>query len=184
MNLREGICMSVKEVPSKETSGELSSTIRYQAACGKLGKVIIGRLLPGTDVIEGIEKICKDHSIKSAFVCLSIGSLQKATFMLAIAKEGTKLGIGYSEPIEVPGPIEFLSGLGVVCEGKTEEEFETHLHATFSNEKKEVYGGHLVKGKNPTLATIDLSIIEVKGVKLGKKFDEETGFVVMSPESI
>ena len=60
MNLREGICMSVKEVPSKETSVELSSTIRYQAASGKLGKVIIGRLLPGTDVIEGIEKICKE----------------------------------------------------------------------------------------------------------------------------
>ena len=67
---------------------------------------------------------------------------------------------------------------------KTEGELETHFHATFSNEKKEVYGGHLVKGKNPTLATIDLSIIEVKGVKLGKKFDEETGFVLMSSESI
>ncbi len=184
MNLREGICMSVKEVPFKEASGELSSTIRYQAAAGKLGKVIIGRLLPGTDVIEGIEKICKDYSIKSAFVSLSIGSLQKATFMLAMAKEGTKLGIVYTEPIEVPGPIEFLSGLGVVCEGGTEGELETHFHATFSNEKKEVYGGHLVKGKNPTLATIDLSIIEVLGVRLGRKFDEETGFVLISPESI
>ncbi len=176
--------MSVKEVPFKETSDEFSTTIRYQAVSGKLGKVVIGRLLPGTDIIEGIEKICKDHSIKSAFVSLSIGSLQKATFLLAMAQEGTKLGIVYTEPIEIPGPIEFLSGLGVVCEGETEGELETHFHATFSNEKKEVYGGHLVKGKNPTLATIDLSIIEVKGVKIGRKFDEETGFVLISPESI
>jgi len=156
--------------------------IRYQAVPGELGKVIIGRLLPGTDVIEGIEKICKNHNIKSAFVCVSIGSLQKATFMIAMAKQGTKLGIAYTEPIEVPGPIEFLSGLGMVCEGEKEGELETHFHATFSNEKKEVYGGHLVKGKNPTLATIDLSIIEVKGIKLLRKFDEETGFVLISPE--
>ncbi|MFX0113720.1 MAG: PPC domain-containing DNA-binding protein [Candidatus Hodarchaeota archaeon] len=158
--------------------------VRYQTTAGELGRVIIGRLLPGTDVIEGIEKICKDHDIKSAFISVSIGSLQKATFLLAMAKQGTKLGIAYSEPIEVPGPIEFLNGLGMVCEGEIKGKLETHIHATFSNEKKEVYGGHLVKGENPTLATIDLSIIEVKGIRLFREFDEETGFVLICSESI
>ncbi|MFX1519405.1 MAG: PPC domain-containing DNA-binding protein [Promethearchaeota archaeon] len=176
--------MSVQDVPYRVPSDEPDKEVRYQATSGKLGKVIIGRLLSGTDVIEGIEKICKDHNIKSAFVSVSIGSLQKATFLLAMAKQGTKLGIVYTEPIEVPGPIEFLSGLGIVCEGEKEGELETHFHATFSNEKQEVYGGHLVKGKNPTLATIDLSIIEVKGIKIARKFDEETGFVLISPEPV
>jgi predicted DNA-binding protein with PD1-like motif len=182
-NSWEGIRISVEDV-HQTTPEVLDKRIRYQATSGKLGKVIIGRLLPGTDVIEGIEKMCKDHDIKSAFVSVSIGSLQKATFMLAMAKQGTKLGIVYTDPVEISGPIEFLSGLGIVCEGQKEGELETHFHATFSNERKQVYGGHLVKGKNPTLATIDLSIIEVKGIRIGRKFDEETGFVLISPEPI
>jgi len=39
-----------------------------------------------------------------------------------------------------------------------------------------------VKGQNQVLVTMDLVIIEVKGVKLLRKYDEETELVNFAPE--
>jgi len=155
--------------------------IRYTAAQGELGKVVAARLLPGTDVIEGIEKICEDHGIKYAFVGCSIGSLQKATFLYLVPKPEAKVKAGYTPPFELPGPIEFLGGLGLVCEGVDGERL-THFHGTVSDKLDHVYGGHFVKGQNLVLVTMDLVIIEVKGVKLLRKYDEETELVNFAPE--
>jgi len=155
--------------------------IRYTAARGELGKVVAARLLPETDIIEGIEKICEDYGIKYAFVGCSIGSLQKATFLYLVPKPEAKVKAGYTAPFELPGPIEFLGGLGLVCEGADGEKL-THFHGTVSDKLDHVYGGHLVKGQNPVLVTMDLIIIEVKGVKLLRKYDEETELVNFAPE--
>lgn len=42
--------------------------IRFNEACGNAGKVVAARLLPDTDLIEGIEEICKSNQIKYAYV--------------------------------------------------------------------------------------------------------------------
>lgn len=157
------------------------SEIRYKAAAGQVGRVIAARLFPGTDLIEGIEKICKDHGIKYAAVVCSIGSLQKATFMYLVPKPEAKMKAGYTAPYELPGPIEFLGGQGIVCEGENGEMI-THFHCTISDQLDHVYGGHVVKGKNPILMTMDLVIIEIKGAKLLRKYDAETEVVQFSPE--
>jgi hypothetical protein len=160
----------------------LEGEIRYKSAPGQLGRVIAARLLPGTDIIEGIEKICADYGIDYAFVACSIGSLQKSTFMFAVPKPEAKIKIAYGEPFEIPGPIEFLGGQGVVCKN-AKGETQTHFHGAISDKLQRIYGGHLLKGGNPSLATIDLIINEVKGMKLLRKYDEETGFVNLFPEA-
>lgn len=44
--------------------------IRFHDACGTTGKTVAARLLPDTDLIEGIEEVCK-NDIKHAYVtCL------------------------------------------------------------------------------------------------------------------
>ena len=152
------------------------SEVRYEALEGQIGRVIPARLKPGTDLIDGIERICKDFGVKNAFVCCSIGSLQKASFQYLIPKPELKLKTGYGEPMEVPGPIEFTAGMGIVCHNE-KGEMVTHLHAVFNDYRPAPdhgYGGHMVKGKNPVLATIDLLILEVKGVDITRKYDEET----------
>lgn len=155
--------------------------LRYRAAQGELGKVVAARLLPGTDIIEGIEKICEDYSIKYAFIGCSIGSLRKASFLFAVPKPEAKVKAGYSTPLELTGPIEFLGGLGVVCEDEKGERL-THFHGTVSDKLDHVYGGHFMKGQNPVLTTIDLIIIEIKGAKLLRRYDDETGLVNFAPE--
>jgi len=155
---------------------------RYKAAQGRLGKVVAARLLPGTDLIQGIERICEDNGVKYAVVGCAIGSLSKSTFLIVMPKKDEPEKIAYSSPIEISGPIEFLGGQGIVCKDEKGETL-THFHASLTDKSGRVYGGHLVKGGNPTLVTIDLVIIEVKDVKFLRKYDEETGFVNFSPET-
>jgi predicted DNA-binding protein with PD1-like motif len=80
---------------------------------------------------------------------------------------------GYGDPVDVSGPIEFTSGTGVVCHDE-KGEMLTHLHAVFNDSKPSNHGGHLLKGKNPILATMELLIIEIKGVDITRRSDEET----------
>ena len=42
--------------------------IRFHDACGTTGKTVAARLLPDTDLIEGIEEVCKKNNIK-LFAC-------------------------------------------------------------------------------------------------------------------
>lgn len=164
-------------------SGAHLQNVRYKASVGQLSRVVAGRLLPRTDLVEGIERICEDYGIKYAFVSCAIGSLQKATFMYVVPREEAKIGAGYSSPLEIPGPIEFLGGTGVVCEGEKGERL-THFHGTISDKLDRVYGGHFMKGKNPVLVTMDLVIVEIKGMRLFRKYDKETDVVNFLPQKM
>ena len=50
--------------------------IRFHDACGTTGKTVAARLLPDTDLIEGIEEVCKKNNIKHAYVTC-FGSFKK-----------------------------------------------------------------------------------------------------------
>ena len=68
---------------------------RYKAAQGRLGKVVAARLLPGTELIQGIERICEDNEVKYAVVGCAIGSLSKSTFLIAMPKKDEPEKIAY-----------------------------------------------------------------------------------------
>jgi len=159
----------------------LKEEIRYNAAACQLGRIIVARLRPGTDLIEGVEKIVEDYNIKYAIVCVSLGSLQSSTFMYTVPKPEHKLKAGYSSPCEIKGPIEFLGAVGLVSE-KLEGEKSSHFHGVICDKEGIIHGGHLVKGKNKALYTIELVILEVKNVKLHLKYDEEVDGFCLFPE--
>jgi predicted DNA-binding protein with PD1-like motif len=156
------------------------SEIRFKDACGEAGKVLAVRLLPGTDLIEGIEAACKKNGIKYAYVsCL--GSFRHVGYKYMVPMENAKVGSGYGEVFEKNSPIEFLNGTGVVCQNHGN--YDTHFHATMCDEKGTVFGGHIVKGMTPALTTVDTTIIEIKGVKMLRDYDEETDLTQFIPEN-
>lgn len=154
------------------------SKTRFQDACGNMGKFVAARLLPGSDLIEGIEEICKKNSIQHAYVSC-FGSLAKAGYMYLVPNEKVKMGAGYGDVKECEGPVEFLSGTGVVCQNNGK--YDIHFHAVLCNDKGEVFGGHIVKGKNPTLTTVDIVIFEADGIKMLRKYDDETELIQFYP---
>lgn len=156
------------------------SEIRFESAAGKTGKFIPARILPGTDLLEGIEAICAKHGIKYAYVTC-FGSFSAAGYMYLVPKADAKVKAGYGSVLQKGGPIEFLSGTGVVCQkdGST----DIHFHGTMCDENGNVFGGHMVKGYNPTLTTVDVVIIECEGAEMFRGYDAETDLTQFQPKN-
>jgi predicted DNA-binding protein with PD1-like motif len=155
--------------------------VRFRFAVGSVGRVVVVRLQPGTDIIEGVEKVCDDLGIDYAYVDVGTGTLAKATLMYFIPNPNVKIGASYSPPKEIVGPLSFLGGSGVI--GKDEKGNRlTHIHGAVCDQWGHIHGGHLVKGGNPILVTSDVIIMELKGVKIVRKYDTEIDISVLEPE--
>jgi len=107
-----------------------------------------------------------------------IGSLQKAGYYILVPNNA-KLGAGYGDVNRVEGPVELMNGMGLITEkdGKS----EIHFHATMCDKKGTVFGGHIVKGENPALATVELVIHEILDIKMARQYDEEADGNHFSP---
>jgi len=154
---------------------------RAKSVCGKLGKMVAVRLLPGTDLMNGLKKVCEDNGVRHGIPLTAIGSLRKLTIQVLVPNEKVKLGAAYTQPQTIPGPIEILGIQGVIVETETGE-VALHLHGIFCDKDGKTFGGHIVPGENPILATLDAVIGEVAGVRLTRRYDEETDLNLFSPE--
>ena len=152
--------------------------IRITDACGKTGKTIACRLLPGTDLIEGIEETCRKNDVKYAYVT-AFGSFDSVGYMYLVPKPETKVGAGYGDVLKKEGPIEFLNGTGVICQNNGN--YDTHFHATMCDASGVAFGGHIVKGTTPALTTVDLIIFEIDDVQMLRGYDAETDLTQFIP---
>jgi len=159
------------------------SEVRIASGEGQLGRMIVGRLLPGTDLMEGLNKICDQYNIQNGVIVECIGSLRKSVFKFLIPNPKLKLGSGYGDPYTLDGPIEFLGGQGVITQGEDGKR-KIHLHGLVNRTSVEegkpkpddVLGGDfgVPPGSNLVLATMDVTIVEVKGLNITRKYDTET----------
>jgi predicted DNA-binding protein with PD1-like motif len=158
----------------------MSENVRVQYAAGVIGKSIAARLLPGTDLLTGIEEVCRQNDILHASVANCFGSFQRAGYLYLVPLQHAKVGAGYGEVNRVEGPVEFLNGTGVVCQ--RDGNYDTHFHATMCDKEGKVFGGHMLKDQNPVLTTVDLIINEIKDVQMFRKHDEETDLFQFDPK--
>lgn len=152
--------------------------VRVQHAAGTAGKIIAARILPGTDVMVGIEEACRANGVKHALVnCF--GSFESAGYLYLVPNPKAKIGAGYGDINRKSGPVEFLNGTGVVCQ--KDGNYDIHFHAALCDKEGNVFGGHLVKGENPTLTTVDVVITEIIGLEMQRRYDEETDLTQFYP---
>jgi predicted DNA-binding protein with PD1-like motif len=150
-------------------------------ASGRLGRLVPMRLRTNTDLVEGIKQVCQAHGIKYGALLVGIGSVRKLTYQVLTPKPETRLGAGYTEPEVIPGPVEIVGLQGVLFQSEKGETL-LHLHGTFSDKTGKVYGGHVVEGANPVLATLDAIIAEVTDAKMIRRMDDEVGMGLYTPE--
>ena len=145
------------------------------------GRVVVSRLLPGTDLLTGIEKICRNNRISCGAVLSVVGSLAGATYQYVSRDPAEPSGVKYSEPKVVSRPVEFLSGQGLVG---TEEDGSicVHLHGVCIDDSGWVFGGHFGREGNPVLATVEVVLQELRGGQLTRRYDPETGFSLFQME--
>ena len=90
----------------------MESCGRAIMASGKTGRVVAARISLEGDLIPTIKEICKKNSIESGVIVTSIGSLERANRLVSIEsvpRTKSKIGIGHSLPLKVPGPLLLLS---------------------------------------------------------------------------
>lgn len=101
------------------------------------------RLLPDTDLRQGIEDCAKKWQVQAAVLVTMVGSLKQAKLRLA----------GADEPASFEGPLEIVSVTGTIscpC--------GIHVHISVADKGGVVYGGHLVYGCTVG-TTVELTIL-------------------------
>ena len=154
----------------------MTHDVRLEVVAATPGRVLVGRLHPGTDLIDGLEAACDAHGIRFASVTSCYGSLSMAGFKIL------QLVPGEERPRLVPHQlaerVEFMGGQGLICES-TDGARETHLHGSVSDARGVVSGGHFVAGENPVYNNMDFVLQELLGVRLIRAHDAETDTVEM-----
>jgi hypothetical protein len=162
-------------------------------AVGRSGGILIGRVLPGHDFIQGIEDAFREAGFKSGNLISCVGSLRQASFIYIKPKPGGLMGAGYDAPTILEGPLELLTIQGPIVRDEDGEIFY-HFHGTVMDKDGKVWGGHFFRegtvmpdgqklpGGNPVLATIDFTIIGHEGARIARKLDPQLGMKVFTPE--
>ncbi len=150
-------------------------------AIGKAGKLIPTRLRTHTDITTGLKAVCEENGIKYGAVLFGIGSVRKLTYQVLGDKPESPMGAGYLDPISLPGPVEVISMHGIIFQSDDGQTL-MHLHGTFCDKEGKVFGGHIVAGENPVLATLDAYIVETVGAETIRQMDEDIGMGVGIPQ--
>jgi uncharacterized protein len=153
----------------------------YEAAPARGGRIIVGRLHPGADLIGGLEAACDAEGVRFAAVTSCYGSLSSAGFKFL------QIPPGESHPRlmdhVMDERVEFMGGQGLICE-TPDGARATHLHGSVSDATGAVLGGHFVPGRNPVFNNMDFVIQELLDVRLVRAHDPVTDTVEMQVERV
>jgi len=126
---------------------------------GRIGRVVMGKLAMGVDLLEGLEELVKKEKIQTGVILSGIGALKKATFRnLKVLPPDLKVEKHHRLYLDLEQPMEIVSLTGWIA---TEEDGGTEIHAHFSastvmNDQVVTLGGHLTPG---TLTSIKVMIV-------------------------
>lgn len=153
----------------------------FEMVPGTAGRIIVGRLYPGTDLIAGLEAACDANGVRFAAVLACYGSLSSAGFKFLQIPEGEERA--RLVPRAIAERVEFMGGQGLVCETPSGDR-ETHLHGSVSDATGAVLGGHFVKGNNPVYNNMDVVLQELLDVRLVREHDAQTDTIEMRVERL
>ncbi|HET6819380.1 MAG TPA: PPC domain-containing DNA-binding protein [Candidatus Limnocylindria bacterium] len=131
------------------------------------GRVFVGRLATGSDLVTDIQAFCEAEDIRAAWVSL-VGAVTKATFGYYEQHEHRYIEMTSDFHHEISGFIGNIS----MREGKP----FLHAHATFGEHEGGTLGGHLLPGC--TVFVGEVTIREMTGVELTRTPDEVTGLAL------
>ena len=130
---------------------------QISAAEGRLGRVVVIRLAPGADLLNGMQTACERYGIHNGVVISAIGSLACVRFC--------NVGAG-----------------GVIC-SDVEGHINLHVHISMSDKTGKDYGGHLVEGTR-VLMTADIVLGENEGVSMLREYNEDMDVYLLHPQQL
>ena len=128
------------------------------------GRIFVGRLDPGDDLVDEIEKFSGEKAVRAAWVS-AIGAVKHAAFAYYQQGERKYLELVSDEHHEIIG---FVGNISM----RDDAPF-LHAHATFGSVNGAAVGGHLLHGCVVFVA--EITIREMTGVELIRTPDEVSG---------
>ena len=133
---------------------------------GKAGRIIGARLFEGEDLYESIEEIAKKEGIKSAAVLIT-GGFRKANVVVGPKTEKPRI-VGNFKDFDGPGEV---LGVGTIyCD---DEGPKLHIHTAIGKGDQTIVG--CPRGGAKTFLVLEVTIIEIEGLKAGRKPDIDKG---------
>lgn len=123
------------------------------------------RLTPGADLRGALEALLRERGWEAAFVLAGIGSLSEARLRLADEREARA----------VAGPLELLSLAGTLSPDGA------HLHASVSDARGAISGGHVAPGC-VVRTTAELLLAPLPGWRFARRMDAQTGWAELEIE--
>lgn len=154
-----------------------------RSAAGGLGKVVVARLAPGTELLFALESLIAEHGIRYGLILGGAASLRSARLRNVTAfPPAWPLTDEQRVYLELPGPLELLSLTGNISR---RDDGQIHIHAhvvvsTGSGQAAACYGGHLVEGA-VVFSTGEIALAELAGIKLSRSWDGETKTLELYP---
>jgi len=133
---------------------------------GKTGRVIAARLFEGEDLYESIQRIAITENIKSAAVLIT-GGFREASVVVGPKAEHPKIVGNFRDFV---GPGEVLGVGTIYCDS---EGPKLHIHTAIGKGGEVMVG--CPRGGAKTFLILEVTIIEIEGIKAGRKLDENTG---------
>ena len=155
---------------------------QLSAAEGRLGRVVVVRLKPGTDLLNGIQSACEHYEIHNGVIISAIGSLARVRFCDVEALPEKKCDYGYGRILALDETIELTGAGGVIC-SDAENHINLHIHISKSDKNGKAYGGHLVEGTT-VLMTSDIVIGEITGLEMRREYDPDMDVYLLSPKQL
>ena len=135
-------------------------------AVGKAGRIIAARLFEGEDLYESVESIAKKEGIKSAAVLIT-GGFREADVVVGPKQEKPKI-VGRFRKFTGPGEV---LGVGTIyCD---DEGPKLHIHTAIGKGNETIVG--CPRGGAKTFLILEVTIIEIEGIKAGRRPDKDTG---------
>ena len=172
----------------KENIEELEGIVHAE---GVSGRIIVFRIKPGFDMIDGIKRVCRHYNLKAGVITSIFGSLEKVTLHVPIKDIRFPVPKDHDIRTIEKETVSLASGCGFI-NTLEDGEIDIHMHMMLfdgglggpASEFPSI-GGHLDTRDPdipaPCLGTIEIAIQEVKGVKLIRKVDEDVGLPVTFP---
>ena len=136
--------------PADDAKANSDKIPEVYAIPGSFKQVLVLRFKFKTDLLAGIEKMVKEHSIKNAVILSAIGSVRNWHIHAVSNRDFPSKNMFAKDPTE---PADIAGMNGYVINGRV------HAHITLSTMDK-AFGGHLEPGTNVfTFAVITLGIM-------------------------
>lgn len=180
--------MDVLERDGKKLSGtsanqdKISKDIFHAEGVG--GRIIVFRLNPGIDMIEGLKQVCRHYGIKAGVISSILGSLEKVKLLVPHKGPTFSVSKNHKPSSIIKKNVNVASGCGLISTVENGE-IEIDLHMmVFDGGLSDMpaVGGHVdFNAPAPVRRTLEGAIEEIKGINLIRKVDKNTGVTVTFP---